>query len=431
MKIKDIEEIEEVNEEATSPYLKPKEPSQEEQYSNLINEYKERLNKEDEEISWQERLPDILSAAHNTINYARGNPQANIKTSSVADAMKKRSKSRKKDLSGLEKLQQLHQNYMGTQRTKDRDEKMDKRYKNEKSFQEDKYYDSLMRQEDQDQMTSDKFNYMKQRNLDMDKLKASEYGDKKSMLDMNLKLLQNKLDNQGVLTPYQQEVLTIQKKHLENSELNRELRKENKDLTESRLNEKENQRQNEYVSNKIIDLRKTLNKDERFKQMTKEGMAFDQVDNLMSLAEKGNQVAFGALGTKMARAMGEVGVLTDSDVVRYIQGGSLSRSAGDTLSKWMTGKPGEASIEDIKSISTVLKQIHSTKLAPIFDEYAKTAYENLPMSRREAYKRLSIPIPPNLIKSQKFFDKNKKMLKEKGITTEKQAEQYLIELGKL
>ena len=206
-----------------------------------------------------------------------------------------------------------------------------------------------------------------------------------------------------------------------------ELRKDR----ESRLKSKESQRQKEYVSSKIIDLRKSLSKDDRFKQMTKEGLAFDQVDNLTKLAEKGNQTAFGALGTKMARAMGEVGVLTDADVVRYVQGGSLSRKAADTLSRWKQGRPSKASIEDIKQISNVLKDIHSTKMAPIYDEYAKTAYENLPISRAEAYERLSIPLPSSLKKARQFFKKNKKALEKQGITTEKEAEEFLRSKGKL
>ena len=237
------------------------------------------------------------------------------------------------------------------------------------------------------------------------------------------------------LTPYQQEILRNQNLNRDASnkraEESRKLRDELKAQTENRLNEKELQRQDEYVSNKVIDLRKTLSKDDRFKQMTKEGLAFDQVDNLMKIADKGNQVAFGALGTKMARAMGEVGVLTDTDVTRYVNGGSLTRKAADTLIKMKEGKPSKASIEDIKQISNVLKDIHKTKLEPIFDEYAKTAYENLLISIRESYKRLSIPVPPKFEKSRLFFEKNKDKLKNMGITTEMQAEQYLIEQGKL
>jgi hypothetical protein len=200
---------------------------------------------------------------------------------------------------------------------------------------------------------------------------------------------------------------------------------------EKRLVKREEQRQKERVSNEIIGLRKTLNKDPRFTQITKEGMSFDQVDNLTKLAEKGNQTAFGALGTKMARAMGEVGVLTDADVVRYVRGGSLSRKAADVLSTWKDGRPSKASIDDIKQISRILKEIHGTKIAPLYDEFAKTAYENLPISKYEAYKRLSLPIPPSLEKAKVFFKKNKAKLNKMGINNEREAEAYLKEQGKL
>ena len=195
--------------------------------------------------------------------------------------------------------------------------------------------------------------------------------------------------------------------------------------------EREVQRQKERVSNEIISLRKTLNKDPRFLQITKEGMSFDQVDNLAKLAEEGNQTAFGALGTKMARAMGEVGVLTDADVVRYVRGGSLSRKAADVLNTWKEGRPSKASISDIKEISRVLKEIHGTRIAPLYNEFAKTAYENLPISKYEAYKRLSMPIPPSLKRAKVFFKKNKAKLNKMGINSEREAEAYLKEQGKL
>ena len=42
---------------------------------------------------------------------------------------------------------------------------------------------------------------------------------------------------------------------------------------------------------------------------------------LIDLVKSGNTVAFSALGTKTAKAMGEVGVLTESDIARYVRSG--------------------------------------------------------------------------------------------------------------
>lgn len=112
-------------------------------------------------------------------------------------------------------------------------------------------------------------------------------------------------------------------------------------------------------------------KDPILVQMKKENIALDQVERLIALTEAGNDMAGGsALGAKMARAMGEVGVLTDRDIVNYVTNGQLDKKAADVLSRWTMGKPSQATLNDLKQISKVIKDSYAQKVQPIYNKYA-------------------------------------------------------------
>jgi hypothetical protein len=183
-----------------------------------------------------------------------------------------------------------------------------------------------------------------------------------------------------------------------------------------------------YVKDKMLGLKKDFRKDYRYKDAYKEDLAFDQVNKLMDAAQKGNQIAFNAVGTKMARAMSEVGVLTESDVSRYIEGGSLTRKAGDSLLRMINGKPSDATMDDIKQITNVLKDAHSSRLQPIFEDYVNDAVQTLGKTREQAYKEFGFPLPQDLknedAKIESFMKKN-------NITNKDEAIKILKEYGKL
>jgi hypothetical protein len=111
-----------------------------------------------------------------------------------------------------------------------------------------------------------------------------------------------------------------------------------------------------YRQQQINTARGMIKDDPRFKKSMEQSMAFEDVGQLISEAEKGNQQAVGALGTKLARAMGEVGVLTESDVTRYVAGQSWGRKLKDWFTK---GAQGELSPETIKGIQSNLKILKS------------------------------------------------------------------------
>lgn len=219
------------------------------------------------------------------------------------------------------------------------------------------------------------------------------------------------------------------------SELDK-IKKENYKKLDENRNRNFDLKKESKISDRFFNLSKQMkNQDFRYKDAYKESLAFEQVEKLMDLADKGNATVFGSVGTKMARAMGEVGVLTESDVTRYVNSQKLSQKAADVLNKWRTGKPSKATIKELKEIANVLQETHAIKLQPVFDEYANMAYKNLQgfgdVSRYESYDRLSIPIPVKYKRAKIFFDKNKDKLEKEGITNLKQAEDYLTKIGKL
>ena len=112
------------------------------------------------------------------------------------------------------------------------------------------------------------------------------------------------------------------------------------------------------------------------KELGKQGLSFDQADGLIDQMEQGNQIALGALGTKMARAMGEVGVLTDADVQRYIQAQSLVQKAQDRFGRAFMGRLSDETVKDIKEVTDKMKKGFTRKRKDLYDRYVKRAYEN-------------------------------------------------------
>jgi len=132
-------------------------------------------------------------------------------------------------------------------------------------------------------------------------------------------------------------------------------------------------------------------KDPVIKEINKQGLSLAAVDSLTNLVNEGNTVAFSALGLKMAKGMGEVGVMTEQDVKRYVNSGALSQKAADTLLTWVRGKPTEATMEDIGQITDVMKKSFLEKAQPRYDKYI-SAYANIEgLPPEEMAKKLSTP----------------------------------------
>lgn len=161
-------------------------------------------------------------------------------------------------------------------------------------------------------------------------------------------------------------------------------------VAENLRNERESRRE-ERINKDILAYSESLEKNPVVKDLKKQQIGLDQVDELVGSVMNGNTVAASALGTKMARAMGEVGVLTETDISRYVQSGRLDRKAADTLSRWTRGRPTEATVNEIAQIADVLRDSFGAKIQPIYNTYADRLSVNYGLTPEEAARRLVIP----------------------------------------
>lgn len=127
--------------------------------------------------------------------------------------------------------------------------------------------------------------------------------------------------------------------------------------------EKEKNRQLR-IDKTVLDWKVKMRNDPEIKTLYSQKIGLGQIDDITKIAQGGNTVAATALGVKMARGMGEVGVLTDGDVTRYVQSGRLDRKAGDILSRWLQGRPTTATMAELSQISNVLQDNFIQKVQP-------------------------------------------------------------------
>ena len=80
----------------------------------------------------------------------------------------------------------------------------------------------------------------------------------------------------------------------------------------------------------------------------------------------------------MAKAMGEVGVLTEQDVKRYVQSGQLLRATEDKLLKMIKGTPIQATQDEIIQIVGVMKDAYDSNIRPKQKEYVERLFRNYP-----------------------------------------------------
>jgi len=130
------------------------------------------------------------------------------------------------------------------------------------------------------------------------------------------------------------------------------------------------------VNDKIYKSTQDLQKDKIYTKLAEQGIAFEEADNILKSMKEGNEVAIGALGTKMARAMGEVGVLTDTDVQRYIEAASLYQKAKDKSGKLIAGKLSDNTVRDISKLNAKMQEGFSKKKEYLINNFVERSYQN-------------------------------------------------------
>lgn len=155
------------------------------------------------------------------------------------------------------------------------------------------------------------------------------------------------------------------------------------------------ERQKAYLDQRIdsatLRYSEDLEKNHMLQKMKEQGLALSQVDDLATLVRSGNTVASSGMGIKMAKAMGEVGVMTENDIRRYVQSKKLTQGAADRLRNWSKGIPSEATLDEIQQINKVIKSSFDTKVQPIYDRYVHRLARNFNMSNEEAASKLDVP----------------------------------------
>jgi hypothetical protein len=142
--------------------------------------------------------------------------------------------------------------------------------------------------------------------------------------------------------------------------------------------------------------------DPRIKPLYSQDIGLKQVEDIQKMVGAGNTIAAGALGVKMAKAMGEVGVLTDQDVQRYITSGQIDRMAADKLSKWIRGVPTEATQNEISQIAMALSGSFKEKIQPIYNEYIESFSNVEGKNPYEVSRLMAIPYTKSINTVQKL-----------------------------
>ncbi len=153
------------------------------------------------------------------------------------------------------------------------------------------------------------------------------------------------------------------------------------------------------LSQAFIRMGQDLEKHPVVKKLNEQGYAFSNIENLMKQVSGGNEVAMAAVGPQFARALGEVGVLTENDVTRYTRAQSLPRAFADKMKKWIQGTPTEWTQDEIKHVSQVFQQGFKHKFQPIYDSYAARMSRNFGIPIEEAYYRLDVPLPQGNVRT--------------------------------
>jgi hypothetical protein len=109
------------------------------------------------------------------------------------------------------------------------------------------------------------------------------------------------------------------------------------------------------IANQITQYSERLRNNKIIMGAKQANVSADQVEEMATAAKSGNTVAASAMAARMARAMGEVGVLTDSDLARYVQSGQIAQGLGDKLSKALTGASSDLTVDEIRQTAKIMK----------------------------------------------------------------------------
>ena len=196
------------------------------------------------------------------------------------------------------------------------------------------------------------------------------------------------------ITPYQTETLKLWKSGIETKETSAEQNRTLRELKEEQRKEEKKKAINVKANENIYRVTKDFEGNSMKKALDKQGMSFEEMNELTKLIRTGNQIALGGIGVKAARAMGEVGVLTDTDVQRYIEAQSIMQKLKDKHGRLTKGMLSKKTLKDLDQVNNKMLEGFAKRESRIYKTYMDRAYENFGkqagFSREEIAKRFGM-----------------------------------------
>lgn len=216
-------------------------------------------------------------------------------------------------------------------------------------------------------------------------LKMGNFGRKELAGRESLQKLKDSQDAHGIKTPITKEDLLKKGSYDPNKDF----------VVEPPDNSFKDKGREDRLARAVTDYAEKIEKHPIIKKLQEQSLGLHSVEDMLDLVGKGNTVASSAMGMKMARAMGEVGVITEQDVKRYVQSRKLTQAAGDKVLGWTKGVPSDATQGEIKEIANYLQDRYNTDAQPIYNRYIERfarAYKTTP---EDAAYQLNFPYEPH------------------------------------
>ncbi len=159
---------------------------------------------------------------------------------------------------------------------------------------------------------------------------------------------------------------------------------------QSRFDEAQRRRR----ENDILAYTERLEKNPQLLALKNQEFGMSQIPNLIDLIKSGNTVASAALGLKMAKGLGEVGVMTEKDVTRYVQSGMLTQAIADKILRLAKGKPTDATLDEMNKIQEYLAVSTKEKMNDIYGKYVNRLSRNYKIDEEEAAFLMDVPYDP-------------------------------------
>lgn len=163
------------------------------------------------------------------------------------------------------------------------------------------------------------------------------------------------------------------------------VREESLDLRREKLKNTQSQKFQDDAAKAVDSMRKT----DSWKEAEKALSSIPNIEVLLEDAyQKGGQ-SLSMLGPRIAKGIaGEVGVLTEQDVTRYVKNPQLAEGLMDSISKINSGKLTETSYENIKRLLDISKKASQDKMDMAVMREASLLSKREGIDIEEAYRLL-------------------------------------------